>query len=702
MASASPINEPETGKIPHKLLYALTIFLSAFLLFQLEPIIAKMILPWFGGAAAVWSVCLLFFQTVLLLGYGYAHLLTSKIPDRIRPWFHIGLLTISLLALPVVPRAAWKPTGHEDPALRVLALLAVTIGLPYFLLSATSPLLQFWFSRSRNGESPYRFYALSNVGSMLGLLSYPFLIEPLVSTRHQAIIWSITYALFVLLCGTVAITVRSAPSKATPASTRPDFATQLLWMALAACGSILLLAVTNHITQNIASVPFLWIVPLALYLFSFILCFAERGWYSRKHGLRFLGVALGVMTYALAPEFVNIPLYVLLPVFCLGLFVCCMACHGELAHLKPDPEHLTLFYFQISMGGALGALFVALLAPRIFNGFYELPIGIGLCAAVVLWALSHRPEGISNRALLILMSICVVLIAGLYRNTVLSPAQPRLSVRNFYGVLRVIDAGSFGTATVEGAPAISEHDHFAYRTLMNGSIDHGSQFLGLERRRQATTYYSESSGVGIAIRTAENSGPLHVGIVGLGAGTIATYARPGDHYTFYEINPNVISIANKDFTFLSDARGRGASVDTVLGDARLSLEREPPQGFDLLAVDAFSGDSIPVHLLTNEAFQLYLRHLKPNGTIAVHISNRYLDLQPVVSREAGALGWESLLIQNDANQREGVSRSTWILLCPKGGLIEQEGVRPAGTLLGSRVKRPLWTDDYSSLFPLLK
>ena len=686
--------------------FGLSIFLSAFLLFQIEPIIAKIILPWFGGAAAVWSVCLLFFQVTLLLGYFYAHVLTSRIPDKLRGWIHIALLLASLLMLPVIPASAWKPIGNEDPTLRVLLLLALTIGLPYFLLSSTSPLLQSWYSRSTDDSSTYRFYALSNVGSMLGLLSYPLLVEPLISTRHQAIIWSSGYAAFVLLCVIVAFKHHSTyvpPSSSQPVP-RTSLSSKLLWIGLAACGSTLLLAITNHITQNIASVPFLWIAPLALYLLSFILCFADRGWYKRTLYLRFFGVALGVMTYALAPEFINIPLYVLVPVFCLALFLCCMTLHGELADLKPHPSQLTLFYLLVSLGGAIGALFVALLAPHIFNGFYELPIAIAAGAVMILWTLHHSPDDNPHwkRIWAILVAITVVLIVGLYRNTFVRPVMPRLMARNFYGALRVIDAGNFSVATVAGVPALSSHDPYAYRTLMNGSIDHGSQFLSIDRHREATTYYSQKSGVGIAIKASAPQGSLHVGVIGLGAGTIAAYANAGDRYTFYEINPNVIHIANSEFTYLADARSRGAQVDVVLGDARLSLEREAPQEFDLLAVDAFSGDSIPVHLLTREAFDLYARHLKPGGTLAIHISNRYLNLTPVVTRAAVSMGREVLMIANEPDQRMGISRSTWLLVCPQHGLIEQEGVRPAGTLLSSSNHTPLWTDDYSSLLPLLK
>jgi hypothetical protein len=359
-------------------------------LFQVQPLIAKIILPWFGGAAGVWTVCLLFFQGVLLLGCLYAHLLTRISRPKIQGLVHAALLAVSLLALPILPKDSWKPSGAGDPALHILLLLGLTVGLPYFLLSSTSPLLQAWYAQGRTGVFPYRFYALSNAGSLLALLSYPLVAEPLLSTRHQAAAWSVTYASVAVLCAMVGLASRgtAAAGDTAPPGPRPGWSMQVLWVALAACGA-LLLAVTNHVTQNIASVPLLWVIPLSLYLLSFILCFEGRAWYRHNFFLRLLGVALGSMAYALSPDYANAPLGLLVPVFCLGRFVCCMSCHGELARLKPDPAHLTLFYVMISLGGALGALFVALLAPRVFSGYYELPVAMGACAVLILVA-HHR------------------------------------------------------------------------------------------------------------------------------------------------------------------------------------------------------------------------------------------------------------------------------------------------------------------------
>jgi SAM-dependent methyltransferase len=699
-----PATESLSNAFPSKFPFGAAVFLSAFLLFEIQPIIAKMILPWFGGSAAVWSVCLLFFQAALLLGYLYAHVLVRFSRSPVCRWVHVTLLAAAIAALPVLPQNSWRPLGSEDPALRILLLLLVTIGLPYFLLSATSPLLQAWYARTRQGGAPYRFYALSNGGSLLALLSYPVLIEPFLSRSHQAWGWSAAFVFFALLCGALAL-IFLAPSREDAhsrpvASPRPPWTTQLLWVALSACGSMLLLAVTNHISQNIAAVPFLWILPLSLYLLSLILCFEGHGWYHRGFFLRFLGVALGGMAYAVSPLFANMPLVPLIALFCGGLFVCCMFCHGELARLKPPAGHLTLFYLLFSLGGALGAVFVALLAPRIFSGFYELHVGLVLCAALVLVVLRSDPGSALYKARwqpdwLIVVGLACALTASLIFTTHESASNARFRARNFYGALRVVDTS---VAAESGGNPASSGPEARVRELFNGTIKHGVQFLEPARRREPTSYYAPDSGVGLALRTLGAKGPLRVGVIGLGAGTLAAYGRAGDHYTFYEINPLVVQIANQQFTFLRDSP---AQIDIELGDARLSLERELPQNFDVLAVDAFSGDSIPVHLLTREAFALYFRTLKPDGVLSVHISSRYLNLQPVVDAVASSFGKQSTLIVNDKDDEAGVSIASWMNV---GGPIDLVGANSAtsGKAPAKFLARYLWTDDYSSLFRILK
>jgi hypothetical protein len=705
-----PVAGPGPGGWESKFVYGLVIFSSAFLLFEVQPIIAKIILPWFGGVAAVWAVCLVFFQTVLLLGYLYAHLLTRNFSRRAQGRIHAALLAASLLVLPILPRSSWQPSGHEDPAFYILWLLTLTIGLPFFLLSSTSPLLQAWYVRSRPGGSPYRFYSLSNVGSLLALLVYPVVIEPKISSSHQAIAWSATYVALVALLATMALRRPSPPAPESlaaaadspPAAPRPGWKLQALWISLAACGSALLLAITNHITQNVASVPFLWVLPLGLYLLSFILCFEGQGWYQRSLFLRLLVVALGGMAYAYSPAYSGLPLIVLLPLFCFGLFVCCMFCHGELARLKPDPRHLTQFYVMLSLGGALGAAFVALVAPRIFSGFYELAVALGGCMLLVHVVYSTHTTGppppprspIVRFAFAVIVAGFLIVLVILVRQ---HGQETLVSVRNFYGVLRVKDQGAnVVLAKVNNATLV--HDG-RYRLLVNGTIDHGLQFLAPDRRDLPTSYYGPNSGIGVVLRAIEGTRPLRIGIIGLGAGTIATYGHPGDRYTFYEINPLDVLMARTEFTFLRDSR---AEINIVPGDARLSIEHESPQQYDVLAVDAFTGDSIPVHLLTVEAFRLYFRDLGPQGVLAVHISNRYLNLAPVVAAAAVKLGKEAIEISNPDDHANGVFNSSWVLVGTPHSFEAEKQIEAAGSPVRRPRRNQLWTDDYSSLFSVLK
>jgi hypothetical protein len=706
-----PASAVAPARWPFKLAFGVVIFASAFLLFQIQPMIAKFILPLFGGVAAVWAVCLLFFQTVLLLGYTYAHLLARRIPPQLQGWIHAALLAISFLALPILPRISRVPAAIHDPAFRILILLGVTIGLPYFLLSSTSPLLQAWYAQSRPGASLYRLYSLSNFGSMLALLSYPVAMEPYLSNTHQALAWSVAYALAAALCAAIAIfarKVREADAHAEielEATAPPGWGIQSLWVALPACGSALLVAITNHISQNIAAVPLLWIVPLSIYLLSFILCFESSRWYYRNFYLRFLGLALASMAYALSPSFAGLPFKIQIALFCTGLFACCMFCHGELARLKPHPAYLTRFYLLISLGGAIGALFVAILAPRIFSWYYELEIALGACAVLVLVVHHRDPKSPFFRARwqpawLIVVGLVIILVAGLAVTAREQSAAATLTVRNFYGVLRVVDERAPNVVFEQGSSSKPLDDDPRYRKLMNGTIDHGLQFLAPSRRRLPTTYYGPSSGAGIALRVAGTQGPLRVGVIGLGAGTLAAYGGTGDQYTFYEINPLVVKLAQTEFTFLKDSP---ASINIVMGDARLSLEQEPSQQFSVLAVDAFSGDSIPIHLLTLQAFELYFRQLAPDGVLAVHISNQFVNLEPVVAAAATALNKEAVLVNfGTGSNLEGTYPATWVLVGSPDGFIAQGAIEKAGKILPPAPRKELWTDDYSSIFRILK
>ena len=671
-------------------LYAATIFVSAFLLFLVQPIMAKQILPWFGGSANVWTTCLVFFQTTLLLGYAYADLVVRRTSARTQFRIHVALLALSCIVLPIVPDAQWKPLGTESPSLLILALLAATIGLPYFLLSTTSPLVQAWSARSFPGKSPYRLFALSNLASMLALLGYPIGLEPWVTTRFQSYGWSAAYVVFALLCAACAwFSVRAArpgtepahQQNASPADATPPAGTrQLLWAALAATGSFLLLAVTNHLCQNIASIPLLWVVPLSIYLLTFILCFDGRGWYRPELFASMLAAALGVMAWTLADRSLTHKLELQIGVFCVGLFLACMFCHGELARLKPAPRYLTRFYLMVSAGGAVGSALVGLVAPLVLPAYFELAFGLAACAALLAYQVRRGHPvfvALAIVALLFTVGAGAWQIQEFFDGTL-------LATRNFYGVLRV---QLYGAET-------SRH-----RSLMHGTILHGTQYLEPDLARRPTTYYTQTSGVGRALESMHpTTRPLKVGVIGLGAGTLATYGSKGDIYRFYDINPAVIVIANRDFSYLRDS---DATIQTPLGDARLNLEREAPQGFDLLAIDAFSSDSIPVHLLTDEALAVYRSHMKPGGIIAFHLTNRFLDLIPVVKQLADAQHLFAVLVADEGD--EGIaSRSDWVLLSDREASLQVPQIAEAASEIATRENLRLWTDDFNNIIQILR
>jgi len=689
-SSAIPAVSEGAGPLPtgiNVLPYAVVIFVSAFLLFQIEPILAKIVLPWFGGSAAVWTTCILFFQIILLLGYSYAHLSVRYLSPRWQVCLHVGLLVCSLALLPVIPSPAWKPLGTEEPASRILGLLAATIGLPYLLLSATSPLLQAWYTRRGRGVVPYRLFALSNLGSMLALISYPFLVERMIATRSQAVVWSVVYGGFVLLCTFVAFVSRAGNEfiqQVAKAGSRPTWKQQSLWLALSACTSTFLLAITNHLTQNVASVPFLWVVPLALYLLSFILCFESGSWYRRTIWLPLSALALGGMAFAMLGDRQVQPIAVSLPLFCGGLFVCCMAMHGELARAKPAPQYLTSFFLMCALGGALGGVFVGLMAPRIFARYTELPIVMVWCASLIYVVLEMDPPArfrASPWNPVWLGSLSGALALAFYLGPAWGPFAPglRLAVRNFYGALLVRDSGGV-------------------RQLTNGIINHGEQILDPARRGEPTTYYGLNSGIGLTLRETDRLRNRRVGVIGLGTGTLATYGRPGDSFRFYEINPPVIQVAKTEFTYLADSK---ATIDVVLGDARLSLEREPNQSFDVLVVDAFTSDVVPVHLLTREAFTLYFQHLRKSGVLAVHVSNRYLDLAPVVQLAAESMGTHATLIESLGEKNHDTSLADWVLVGPPE-FLEAPLIRNAAITINTRPRVRMWTDEFNNIFQILK
>jgi hypothetical protein len=696
------------------LLYAATIFLSAFLLFQVQPLIAKIILPWFGGSAAVWSAAMLFFQVSLLAGYAYAHFLIGRLSSKRQMQVHGALLLLSLGLLPILPNPTWKPQAVGDPTARILILLAVTIGLPYFLLSSTSPLLQAWYVRRTGSKFPYRLFALSNFGSMLGLISFPFLVEPNLTSSQQAWSWSGIYLVFVLLCGSAAlisstkeaspedaadplepVPVRgTAPLVATldPVPPRPDWRKLLLWVCLAACASVLLVSITNHLSQNVAPIPLLWVIPLALYLLSFILCFESDKIYQRWLFVPALAPLLGYMAYYIYIDSGNTPINTIIPLFAAGLFVACMVCHGELSRRKPAPQHLTLFYLMVSLGGALGGIVVALIAPRLFHSFLELPLGMIACAlltVIALWDINIPRLG--PWPLRLVLCVGLGALSGyLVRHQFDNEKGYRLIVRNFYGVLHVRD---------------DDPDPYALRTLTHGTINHGSQLLSEQLRYVTTSYYGETSGVGRSIRAIHEVGPARIGSIGLGAGVLTNYGRPGDYLRVYEINPLVPGIASTQFSFFPHSAASDKKI--VMGDARLSLEdqlkRGEIQNFDVLSVDAFSSDAIPIHLLTREALELYFHHLKPDGILALHISNRYLDLAPVCAAGAAYFHKEARTVSDDGEGGSYLNSSTWVLVTSHPQWFDSAAFGGAD-ITTTPLKggfRP-WTDDYSNLVQIFR
>lgn len=676
--------------------FALTIFTGAFLLFSVQPMIAKYILPWFGGAASVWTVCMLFFQMQLLVGYGYAHLTTRYLPARAQCGLHLALLALALLSLPITPSERWRPIAGVEPTQRILLLLTASIGLAFVTLATTGPLLQRWYSGLHRDAPPYRFYALSNAGSLLALLAYPFAVEPALSRTAQAELWSWGMVVFVSLCGYCAVRamrlteppgcapVGEDSEMGSPPPSRRDYA---LWLALPTVASLMLLATTEKLTQEVAVIPFLWVLPLSLYLLSFILCFDNPRWYRRA----LFGAALLVSIAEYDSLAVDQTLLVLKIGLHAGiLFVVCMVCHGELYRLRPHPKHLTEFYLMVAAGGALGGLLVALVAPHVFAYYQEFELGIMSCAVLALVVHYFDEEsplhgGRPRLAWACLLVACLGLAYGLVENVNKKQRYVIYAERDFYGALYVI-----------------EHDRPPYaRKLRSGSTLHGAQIISGELRREPTTYYAEETGIGLALRNFPRQRGLHIGVVGLGVGTLAAYAEPGDRLRFYEINPLVKKLAEEQFTYLTDTR---AAVSVVLGDARLSLEREAPQEFDVLVLDAFSSDAIPVHLLTTEAFEIYLKHLRPNGLIAAHISNRHLDLKPVLAALGAHFDLTALFLKNTAGkERWWVAASEWVLMTRNPTLLASKAITEVAQLLDQSSVRPiLWTDEHTSLLQVLR
>jgi hypothetical protein len=711
--------------------YAFCVILSAFLLFQVEPMIGKVILPWFGGTSAVWSTVLLFFQCLLTGGYAYAYWLLGRLRSRQQATVHlvllglsVGLLIVTAIAWPspLTPDASWRPADNAQPILGILKVLAVAVGVPYFLLASNSTLMQAWFSREPAGRTPYRLYALSNAGSLVALLTYPILFEPGLTLRAQAYLWSGAFVVVAISAGALVLRAarRLPAASAGPAGSgaageaRPQIVVYLLWLGLAACASALLISVTNQITQEVAAVPFLWVVPLSLYLLTFILAFSGRLLYSRRIYL----VAFFVVAFLAIWMMPRLPWFSMgsqIAIFCVLLFVCSMICHTELYALRPPAHRLPSFYLAVAAGGALGGIFVNLIAPHLFTtGFWELQwtvLASGALATAVLareqWvpattrrrkrnAPAREPSGLLAlkpgviacvSGLVILSGLLIAVMQAFASNTLLAR-------RSFYGVLRVSEIN------------VEQPENRAYR-LTHGRTVHGIQFEASELRDVPTTYYAETSGVGLALLNhPARPGSLRVGGLGLGIGVIAHYGQAGDIFRFYEINSDVVRLAEGEgdyFSFVADSK---AETQVIAGDARLSLERElaseGSHAFDVLVLDAFSGDAVPLHLLTREAFQVYLGHLDADGVIAVNVSNRYFDLSLPIYRLAEALGLQSAMIVDPGDGLRSYN-SIWMLLARDRSLLDLPAIADrAMTAPTLPAGLRLWTDDYSNLLQVLR
>ena len=683
--------------------FAIAVFVSAFLLFQVQPIVARYILPWFGGSPAVWTVCMLFFQAGLLCGYSYARLLAKYIQPRLQPVLHLGLLAVSLLMLPITPNDDWLPTGASaNPTLYILALLLVSVGFPFAMISASAPLLQHWFAETFPGKSPYRLYALSNLGSLIALLSYPFIVEPQLTLQSQTVVWSIGYAAFIIVCGWCALPLLRGGDRGIGGqvqSTEPaqpiSWWDKCLWIVLAATGSTVLLATTNQMCQDVAVVPFLWILPLSLYLLSFIICFDNDRWYQRDVWVPVLFVSVGSLVFLMHQDFasVDIPLVLQIIIYSAAMFACCMVCHGELVRRRPPVGSLTSFYLYVALGGALGGVFVNLLAPLMFNGFWEfhgsLVATFGLAAVCIFldkaWHTSESARTIFSISWGVIL---IVLIFWLGQHIQEQREDSIANVRSFYGVLHVYEYGA----------GSSEHK----RSFYHGRINHGSQWLSGDKRFMPTTYFGPQSGIAIAfaqfprpdVMPDEPDG-LKIGVAGLGVGAVSVHAKEADHVRFYEINPQIETIARDYFTYLTQGP---STIDVVLGDARISMNNELTESgsrqYDLLVLDAFSGDSIPIHLLTEEAFALYWQHLKPNGILAIQITNLYVDLSDVVRLLASRSDKSAIRFTDTA--------SDWVLVTDNPEFLQDPRVALDQEPWPTDEPKPiLWTDDFSNLFGVL-
>ena len=739
-----------TSASPRRWLFVLTILVGSFLLFQVQPMVARMVLPKLGGAPAVWNSAMLVYQALLLGGYAYAHWL-GRFTVRRQATIHLALFVVAALWLPL-SIANIAPPGPGQEALWVPLLLFASIGPVFFVVSAQAPLMQRWFAADARAGDPYYLYAASNLGSFAGLISYPALVEPTLPLAAQSWGWTGGYALLVLLvAGTAAARwhgkAETHDSDAGSGEPRPTWRRQSHWLLIAAVPSGLMLSTTTHLTTDIVAMPLLWVLPLGLYLLSFVIAFSTAERLTQiitllapvallaVGGLGLMGSGGGAMTIALASLAM--------------LFIVATALHGYLYHLRPATEHLTLFYLIMSAGGVLGGLFAALFAPLLFDWVYEHPLLI-LAAALLVplpvlipwdkW-LELTPR---TARLVVALLVAVAFFISQHMAAEWTGALDRATMIwgigilaigimvigwrwAFVGVLAFTMLGFGGATTIAqsfgdkrvrsyfGVYTVSDYPESQQRRLAHGTTLHGLQRTDAAHRRDPTTYYGHKSGVGLTLDKAEMlSGPeASIGIVGLGAGTLACYRKPGQQWTIFEIDPAMVQIARdpKKFTYLSDCAG---DTSIVIGDARLQLAKQPPARFDVIVIDAFSSDAIPLHLLTKEAIGIYSRALKPDGILLIHISNRFFDLEPVLAEEGKKRGWSTAIRLDpgpDGTQIDDLTASNWVALTATPQRMQQltGGLRPradaaedgAWVPLRARPNFVRWTDDYASTLPVL-
>lgn len=737
------------------ILFSLTLFVSAFLLFWVQLMVAKMILPLLGGSPSVWNTCLFFFQATLLLGYAYPHLTIGWWGSRRQAVIHSLLLFLPLLFLPITVAKGWIPPDDANPVPWLLVLLFLSVGLPFFVVSTSAPLVQKWFADTEHPDSsdPYFLYAASNLGSMLGVLSYPILIEPNFSLTYQSWLWAAGYGLLMLLTLGCAVClwrkglkVEASNQQPQPSNLQPvTKEKQAQWVLLSFLPSSLLLGVTTYLTTDLAAFPLLWAVPLAIYLLTFILTFTRKPLLPHNTLVALLPLLLTPLI-VLSLLKVMQPVWILLPLHLVGFSLVACVFHGQLAQSRPSPQYLTIFYFWISLGGVLGGLFNAIAAPLIFSSVLEYPLAMGLCLLILKSTFSEEVKiqnvkkfdisqtlplsiGLLLGSLLVgfqIKSFNNNLVGSLFALGILVTLRYAFTlhlVRVGIGIVLIVLLNQFYIPSM-GAILVTERSFFGvnrvlhdqrgnYHILLHGTTVHGKQSLDSQGRDQPLTYFYPTSPIGQLFKSFKGDRreisspkyPSHIAVLGLGIGTLAAYAEPGQQWTFYEIDPTVEKLARDShyFTFLQESK---APWSIVLGDGRLKLADVSNNHYDLIVMDAFSSDSIPIHLVTREAIQLYLSKLTKQGLLVINISNRLIDLEPVIGALAHDLGLSTLRqLEKEISDREramGKSPSHWVLLTRDqrdfGSLVDDSRWQPIPKTLNA----PLWTDDFSNIFRVLR